>query len=190
VDLLIQLVRKYDGNCAQTYDLGLRQYQYISESVLQLLISSMSRAQTTGSPANTPCSVDAVCFNFDTCSKILQRMLSFLEDKQEDIVYQIESQPDVVSVMVNVLPSLEVMVNNELIDVITEFGANAATPIKIYGDEEELNITYFLNLCHKYEKMKSMSEGLNKFDKMMLPVDHSHFLRKKRHEAIKKSAKK
>lgn len=134
--------------------------------------------------------MDTVCYNFDTCSKILQRLLQYLEDKQEDIVYQIESQPDIVSIMVNVIPALEIMTNNELVEIITEFGANAATPVKIYGDEENINIIYFLKLCHKYEKMKSMSEALIKFDKAMLPIDHNHFVRKKKHEATKKSLKK
>jgi len=133
--------------------------------------------------------MELVCFNFDTCSKIMARLLAFLEEKQEDVAYQIESQPDVVSIMVNVLPSLEVMVNNELVDVVTEFGANASNTVKIYGDEEEINITFFLKLCHKYEKMKSMTDALTKFDKAMLPVDHSHFLRKKKFEAMKKKKK-
>ena len=119
-----------------------------------------------------------MCRNFETTSKVIVRLNECLALKQADITSLFESQTSVVDVMVNVMPVLNSMANEQLIVIIKEFGEQATPPVKVFGDEDDLNITCFLKHCHKYLMMKTLVEYLATFEKYMLPLEYTMFTKK------------
>ena len=99
------------------------------------------------------------------------------EERQEEVAYQIEKQTSVYDVMLKVCPMLESMVQDDLIDCIKGLGTKAYPPVKIYGDENNLNIKHFFKICSKFNS-KALTEQIYLFDQLFLPSDPYAFMKK------------
>ena len=119
----------------------------------------------------------------DACIACLKELTDKLGDRKDDIIHEIERHDSLVEAVVRVCPMLEGMADADLVEYVKKLGAEKKPPVRIYGDEDNLDICSFLKMCDKF-KTKNMQEQLVLFDQAFMPVDPSIFVRKRKIEIV------
>ena len=113
----------------------------------------------------------------ELCIEVLCELCNGLKERQEEVAYQIDKQTTLFDILLKVCPMLESMVQDDLIDCIKALGNKAYPPIKLYGDEDNLNVKHLFKICSKFNS-KALTEQICLFDQLYIPSDPNAFMKK------------